>query len=197
MDVRLLGERFRDALAYAAELHRTQVRKGTDIPYVAHLLAVVAIVLEYGGDEEQAIAALLHDAVEDQGGDRVRQEIRAQFGDRVASIVDECTDTDEEPKPPWKARKQTYVAHLGSASEDALLVSMADKLHNTTAIVRDHRCVGATVFDRFQADPEEVAWYYSALLDAYEKRQPKGEASCLLAELRLAVGELVRVAAEA
>jgi (p)ppGpp synthase/HD superfamily hydrolase len=108
----MITDRFDQALVYASRLHRDQWRKGTQIPYVSHLLSVAALVIEHGGDEDQAIAALLHDAVEDQGGAPILDEIREQFGDRVAKIVNECTDAWEEPKPPWRARKESSLAKL-------------------------------------------------------------------------------------
>src|SRR6266853_3455026 len=125
-----LSRRFEAALLLATRLHATQTRKGGRIPYVSHLLGVASLALEHGGDEDVAIAALLHDAVEDQGGRPTLQTIRRMFGDRVATVVMECSDTDREPKPPWRERKERYLAHLPSASADALLVSIADKLHN-------------------------------------------------------------------
>lgn len=189
---RPLGDRFRQALEYAATLHENQARKGTDIPYIGHLIGVAAIVLEHGGDEDQAIAALLHDAIEDQGGDATRRQIRERFGDHVVAMVNDCTDAEVEPKPPWKERKLAYIAHIGSADKASLLVSMADKLHNSTAIVRDHRRVGADVFKRFSVGPEEVAWYYRALVEAFEGRELEGDARALLGELMLAVDELER-----
>ena len=132
-------EQFVSALDYAVRLHDGQMRKGTDIPYVSHLLAVAALVMESGGDQDETIAALLHDAVEDCGGRPVLNEIRSRFGDRVADIVDGCTDAYTEPKPPWKARKEQYLHHLEDASESILLVSNADKLHNARAILTDYR----------------------------------------------------------
>jgi GTP pyrophosphokinase len=188
-----LGQDFRDALAFAAEAHDGQGRKGTDIPYVAHLLAVTAIVLEHGGDEEQAIAALLHDAIEDQGGDRMRRTIRERFGERVTTMVD-CTDAEIIPKPPWKERKLAYLAHVPGADPDSLLISMADKLHNATAIARDVRCCGAKVFERFQGKRDGTLWYYRSLLEAFAARAPEGDAAKLLAELRHAVDDLELVA---
>jgi len=193
---RPLGERFREALDYAATLHQTQARKGTDIPYIAHLVAVAAIVLEHGGDEDQAIAALLHDAIEDQGGDATRQEIRRRFGERVVTMVNDCTDAEEEPKPAWKKRKLAYIDHIGSADKSSLLISMADKLHNSTAIVRDYRREGAQVFERFEPEREEVAWYYRSLVEAFDARGFEGDAKALLEELELAVGELERCVGE-
>ena len=199
MDARPLSKRFREALAFAAEAHEGQARKGTDIPYISHLLAVTCIVLEYGGDEEQAIAALLHDAIEDQGGEQMRQKIRERFGDRVTRMVDDCTDAEVVPKPQWKERKEAYLAHLPEAHADSLLVSMADKLHNSTAIVRDFRRHGASVFKRFKARPAGVAWYYRSLVEAYETRERDGDlgedAGALLQELRGAVEELDRAVA--
>ena len=193
---RPLCGRFRQALEYAATLHQGQARKGTDIPYTSHLLAVAAIVLEHGGDEDQAIAALLHDAVEDQGGETTRQEIRERFGDRVAAMVDDCTDADVQPKPEWKERKRAYIAHIESANEDSLLISMADKLHNAGAIGRDYRRLGAEVFERFNVGAQEVAWYYRSLVEAFEARQFENDAGALLNELKLAVNELERCVRE-
>lgn len=190
-----LSKDFREALAFAAEAHDGQGRKGTDIPYVAHLLAVTAIVLEHGGDEEQGIAALLHDAIEDQGGDRMRRKIRERFGERVTAMVDDCTDAEIIPKPPWKERKLAYLAHVPAARADSLLVSMADKLHNAGAIARDLRRDGASVFERFAGKRDGTLWYYRSLLDAFAARQPAGGAGKLLTELHHAVDELERVAA--
>ena len=136
----MLGERFDQALLYAGRLHARQVRKGTRIPYVAHLLAVTSIVLENGGDEDEAIAALLHDAVEDQGGASVRREIEARFGPRVAAIVEGCSDSQVVPKPPWRARKEAYIAHVQQASASVRLVSAA----SATPLARlntSRRCV--------------------------------------------------------
>lgn len=195
MDPRPLSDRFIQALEFATSAHEGQARKGSDIPYVAHLLGVTAIVLEHGGDEDQAIAALLHDAIEDQGGDSMRQQIRERFGGRVTTMVDDCTDADVQPKPPWKERKLAYVAHISEAHADSLLVSMADKLHNSTAILRDFQRIGPTVFERFSAGPEDTLWYYRSLVDAFDERGLEGEARALLEELRGIVGELERTVA--
>jgi len=199
MDARPLSGRFREALSFAAETHEGQGRKGTDTPYISHLLGVTDIVLEHGGDEEQAIAALLHDAIEDQGGEQMRQKIRERFGDRVTRMVDDCTDAEVIPKPPWKKRKEAYLAHVPKAHADSLLVSMADKLHNSTAIVRDFRRHGPTVFERFSAGPKDTAWYYRSLVKAYEARERDGvlgeDASALLQQLRGVVEELKRAVA--
>ena len=168
-----LGEAFSRALTFAADKHATQVRKGGDIPYLGHLLSVAALVIEAGGTE---IAALLHDAVEDaQNGDghAVLAEIRREFGAEVAGIVEECSDTAQKPKPPWKLRKQNYIRHVEHASDGAVLVSLADKLDNARAILRDLRQHGSALWQRFSVhDPEEHMWYYRSLLKEFEKRCP-------------------------
>jgi GTP pyrophosphokinase len=181
-----LSPRFVDALAYATEVHAGQSRKGTTVPYVAHVLGVCALVLEDGGDEDEAIAALLHDAVEDGGGLPVLDEIRRRFGERVADIVWACSDTDETPKPPWKERKARYVAHVRAAGPDARRVSCADKLHNARSILRDYRLEGERLWDRFNAPPEEQLWYYRALVEAFQQpgRTP------LVDELARVIGQL-------
>jgi (p)ppGpp synthase/HD superfamily hydrolase len=166
----LVTPRFRQALDYASVLHARQARKGTKVPYLSHLLAVCGLVLEDGGDEDEAIAALLHDAVEDQGGKPVLEEIRRRFGSKVAGIVAECTDTDEVPKPPWRKRKEEYLARLPEASPEALRVSCADKLHNLRSIVTDYRRIGERVFDRFSAGRDETLWYYRSLVGVYTAR---------------------------
>src|SRR5512135_3795118 len=157
------SRRFEDALVLAHQLHADQTRKGTTIPYISHLLAVTAIVIEYGGTEDEAIAALLHDAVEDAGGDPIRQMIRDRYGDNVLAIVEGCTDTDQTPKPPWRARKEDYLAHLSEASPSVLLVSLADKIHNAGSILRDLRSEGDSVWSRFNGGREGSLWYYRAL----------------------------------
>lgn len=161
-----MTKRFQDALAYAAQLHADQLRKGTTIPYLAHLLSVAAIVMEHGGTEDEAIAALLHDAIEDQGGDAARKEIRRRFGDSVVAIVDGCTDAEVLPKPPWRQRKEKYIAHLQDAPASVLLVSAADKLHNARAVLGDYRVVGEEVWSRFKGGKDVTLWYYRAMLDA-------------------------------
>lgn len=180
--------RLRRALSYAAGLHAYQERKGTDgTPYVAHLLGVCSLVLEAGGDEDQAIAALLHDAAEDQGGRQRLEDIREQFGDRVARIVESCTDTFESPKPEWRPRKEAYVSGLADETEDVLLVACADKLYNARAILRDYRRVGDQVFERFNAEKEETLWYYRLLADAFVESELD---SWLVDELRRTVNDL-------
>src|SRR6478672_7509499 len=126
----MLSERFTQALTFATQLHANQKRKGSGVPYIAHLLGTASLALEHGANEDEAIAALLHDAIEDQGGAPTREEIRRRFGDTVTAIVDGCTDADVTPKPPWRARKEAYIAHVASAAKSVLLVSSADKLHN-------------------------------------------------------------------
>lgn len=163
-----LTDRFADALGFAERLHRDQKRKGNDIPYVAHLLAVAATILEWGGDEDTAIAGLLHDAVEDQGGMATAGIIRDRYGDRVAELVLACTDSlapKTGPKAPWEERKRAHLAKLGKVDRDVALVTAADKLHNLTAMVRDVRTHGPQTLDRFAA-PGRLTWYYGAMAEA-------------------------------
>ena len=163
--------RYQEALVYAARLHRHQVRKGNNTPYIAHLLSVSSLVLEAGGDEDQAIAALLHDAVEDQGGAKTLAEIRLRFGVRVAKIVESCSDTDSMPKPPWQERKEHYIAHLQEASSDSRLVSLADKLHNARSILRDLIQDGNAVWEKFNGGKDGTLWYYQNLATAFGKKE--------------------------
>lgn len=181
-----LTERYEDALKYAFQLHRCQVRKGSGIPYVSHLLAVSALVMQDGGDEDQAIAGLLHDAVEDQGGQKTLDEIQRKFGERVAEIVLGCSDTLESPKPPWRERKEKYLAHLESASVEVRRVSQADKLHNASSILQDLHREGTGVWGRFKGGKEGTLWYFDELLRIFRKVQP----SPLVAELGLLVEEI-------
>ncbi|MCC7354709.1 MAG: HD domain-containing protein [Anaerolineae bacterium] len=185
----MLSPRFEEALVYAARLHAGQVRKGTPIPYVAHILAVAAIVLEYGGNEDEAIAALLHDAVEDQGGAATREEIRQHFGETVVQIVDGCTDAEAIPKPPWRPRKEAYLAHLWLAPPSVRLVSAADKLHNARAILADYRAIGDALWSRFSGGKEGTLWYYRSLVEVL--REP--ETTPLVEELARVVSELERL----
>jgi (p)ppGpp synthase/HD superfamily hydrolase len=168
----MLSTRFDDALVFAADLHRTQVRKGTDIPYLSHLMAVAALVLEHGGDEEQGIAGLLHDAAEDQGGVKTLDEIRLRFGEGVARVVADCTDSWVEPKPPWRARKEAYIAALPHKDRRSLLVSLADKAHNAKAILYDLRRVGAALWPRFSGGRDGTLWYYEALAATFRSALP-------------------------
>jgi (p)ppGpp synthase/HD superfamily hydrolase len=163
---------FDDALAFASGLHRAQVRKGTPIPYVAHLLGVCSLVIEHGGTEDQAIAALLHDAVEDQGGSPRLVEIRGRYGDVVAEIVADCTDAWTDPKPPWHERKEAYLATLRSKHPRSLLVSLADKVHNAEAIVRDHRLLGDDLWCRFKGGREGTIWNYRSLSAIFDEAMP-------------------------
>ena len=165
----LLSPRFENALTYASIVHAGHLRKTSQIPYLSHLLAVAALVLEYGGDEDEAIAALLHDAVEDAGGQPRLADIRQRFGERVAEIVWGCTDADTTPKPPWQARKETYINHLKHASRSTLLVSCCDKLHNSRTIVADLRIHGDEVWKKFAGKRDGSLWYYSALLAEYQR----------------------------
>jgi (p)ppGpp synthase/HD superfamily hydrolase len=171
-----LSERFDAALVLAHRIHRRQRRKGTEIPYIAHVLTVSALVLEHGGNEVQAIAALLHDAIEDAppelGVHEVRRQIREQFGDAVLAIVEHCSDTDVQPKPPWIERKASYLEHLAVAADEALLVSAADKLHNLRSLLRDHRVVGEALWDRFNKDAgrKGTLGYHRALVETFKAR---------------------------
>lgn len=165
----ILTRKFDEALAFAVDLHRGQSRKGTGVPYVSHLLSVTALVLEHGGTEEQAIAALLHDAVEDQGGRPTAESIRARFGDVVADIVEGCTDTDVSPKPPWRGRKEAYVARVRKELAHVRLVSAADKLHNARTMVTDLRIHGPALWKRFNAGRNETLWYLNALVEAFRE----------------------------
>jgi (p)ppGpp synthase/HD superfamily hydrolase len=166
----LLTERFQDALVFATRLHANQTRKGIKTPYVSHLLAVTSLVLENGGDEDEAIAALLHDAVEDQGGQTVLAEIKARFGSRVAQIVDGVSDTDKFPKPPWRDRKEAYLLHLQSSSPSERLVSLADKVQNARSILFDYRQFGESLWSRFRGGKEGTLWYYRSLAEIFQSQ---------------------------
>lgn len=166
----MLTGRFDEALTYASVIHRDQRRKGTDIPYLSHLLGTAAIALENGADEDQAIAALLHDAVEDQGGAARLHDIRIRFGNRVAEIVAHCTDTDIEPKPPWRNRKEAYIASLTTKPIASVAVSLADKTHNASAIVADLATQGDAVWARFTGGRDGSLWYYRSLVTVFQNR---------------------------
>lgn len=186
----MLTDRFAQAALYAIELHRTQTRKATAVPYVTHLFAVCSLVLEDEGTEDEAIAALLHDGPEDQGGPAVLEEIRDRFGEAVATIVAGLSDAMPglgEAKPPWRERKETYLRHLASAPASVLRVSLADKLHNARSIQVDLGIVGEGVWDRFNAARADQAWYYGRLLTLFGERLP---ASRNLPELARVLGEL-------
>jgi len=170
---------FERALVFATRLHASQVRKETDIPYISHLISVAGLVLENDGDRDQAIAALLHDSIEDSGMDypggvtALRERIAVDFGASVLAIVEGCTDAEVVPKPPWRQRKEQYVAHLESAPAEVLLVSCADKLHNARAIVADLRVMGPDLFERFSGKRDGTLWYYESLADVFGRRGPK------------------------
>ena len=187
---------FERALAFATRLHAPQTRKETDIPYISHLIAVAGLVLENGGDRDQAIAALLHDAIEDRGVDypggvpALRRDIEAEFGSTVLRIVEGCTDAETLPKPPWEERKRRYVAHLEHAPPEVLLVSCADKLHNARAIVADLRVMGPALFERFNGKRDGTLWYYEKLVAVFERRGPEH----LAAELRRTVDSMKALA---
>lgn len=185
-----LGERFEKALVYAARLHATQVQKGSGRPYVGHLLGVASLVIQYGGDEDQAIAALLHDAVEDQGGLPTLRAIRRKFGARVADIVAGCSDSFTTPKPPWRERKETYIAHVRHAPADVRLVSAADKLDNARTILADLRRIGDRVWLRFKGRKDGTLWYYREILGAFKD----AGRDALVEELGRAVAEMHRLA---
>ncbi|MEJ2557466.1 MAG: HD domain-containing protein [Anaerolineae bacterium] len=181
-----LSARFEEALILAVRWHAGQVRKETTIPYIAHLLGVASIVLEQGADEDEAIAALLHDAVEDQGGVVALGEIRRRFGDRVAEIVAGCTDAWTTPKPPWRERKEAYIAHLRQASASVRLVSAADKLHNARSILADYRAIGEALWSRFNGGKAGTLWYYRALVETLQAADP----TPLVEELDRVVSEI-------
>ena len=187
----MLTERYADALQLAWRLHDGQVRKGTLIPYISHLLGVSSLALEHGATEDEAIAALLHDAVEDAGGKPTLEMIRVHFGEAVAQIVDGCTDAYGEPKPPWRARKEAYIAHLATASPSVRLVSSSDKLHNARSILSDLRVLGPAVWTRFTARRDGTLWYYRSLVQAFGSHGR----TALVDELDLVVSEMERVAA--
>ena len=192
-----LTRQFDVALQFASALHHKQARKGTAIPYIAHLMSVCGLVLEVGGNEDQAIAALLHDAVEDQGGLPTLDTIRHLFGQRVAEIVESCSDStasDPKKKLPWRKRKKKYLAHLRKANEDTLIVAAADKLHNARAILSDYRALGnrrEELWRRFNAPKKDQLWYYDALVKTLrETRAPKA----LVTELERVVSKLTKEA---
>ena len=185
-----LGPRFRRAFLFAADKHAGQARKASTIPYIAHLMGVASLVLEFGGDEDMAIAALLHDVVEDCGGAPMQAEVRRRFGNRVAKIVAGCTDSDTTPKPAWRERKEIYIRHLKDADAETRLVSVADKLNNVRSILSDHRDVGEAIWARFHGGRDGTLWYYRTLLEEFLGRKPNR----LIREFQLAVRELEAIA---
>lgn len=181
-----LGPRFQSAFRFAAAKHAGQMRKASSIPYLAHLMGVASLVLEFGGDEDMAIAALLHDVVEDCGGEAMLKEVRRKFGARVAKIVDGCTDSYGDPRPPWRERKENYIQHLQHADAETRLVSAADKLNNVRSILADYRNIGEAIWARFNGGRDGTLWYYRTLLEEFQRCGP----SRLIGELELEVREL-------
>lgn len=186
-----LGRRFERALLFASKMHARQTKKGSGVPYIAHLLGVASLVLEAGGDEDLAIAALLHDVVEDCGGPPVLKQVGRRFGKRVAHIVDGCTDSYTDPKPPWRERKEQYLTKLRNEDDETRLVSAADKLYNARSILSDYRHLGETVWERFTGKREGTLWYYRALVQEFGQRAPNR----LAEELERVVVELEKLVA--
>jgi (p)ppGpp synthase/HD superfamily hydrolase len=178
------------AFVFAAEKHKGQTRKASSIPYIAHLMGVASLVLEAGGDEDLAIAALLHDVVEDCGGVPMLREVRRRFGARVAKVVDGCTDAYTDPKPPWRERKERYIARLRNEDKETRLVSAADKLNNVRSILSDYRAVGESIWSRFNGGREGTLWYYRTLRDEFRRSRPNR----ITQDLALAVSELESLA---
>jgi GTP pyrophosphokinase len=181
-----LCPRFRRAFIFASEKHDGQMRKASTIPYIAHLMGVASLVLEFGGDEDLAIAALLHDVVEDCGGMPMLADVKRRFGSRVAKIVEGCTDSFAEPKAPWRERKEIYLRHLMRADAETRLVSAADKLNNVRSILSDYRDVGELIWARFNGGRDGTLWYYRVLLEEFLRRKPNR----LIREFEMAVREL-------
>ena len=195
------SERFDAAVAFAHAVHKTQIRKGTGVPYITHVMAVGALVGGHGGSEDQVLGALLHDAIEDGVGDnpRVAEDLREAFGDDVLAIVEACSDTVVHPKPPWLERKQAYIDHVEEAdgSAPALLVTTADKLHNARSMVRDLHIVGLELFERFRATRDQTLWYYRTLADSLAAKQwPTPLQAALAHELSRTVDEMERLVEE-
>lgn len=163
----MLGRRFSDALVLAAELHASQCRKSSGVPYVSHVLAVASLVIEYGGDEDEAIAALLHDAAEDCGGEPTLARIAREFGDNVAAIVLGCSDTTTYPKPPWRTRKEAYLLHLARANRSVQLVAIADKLHNLRSTLREYAVQGEEFWEHFRSGRDGMLWYFGELVRVF------------------------------
>ena len=161
--------KYKKALDFAYKIHFDQNRKKTKIPYFTHLVSVSNNVIEDGGTTDEAIGGLLHDAVEDQGGLKTLKKIRKLFGNNVAKIVNECSDTIVVPKPPWLARKKKYISDIKKKGQSSMFVSLCDKLHNGTCIVNDHKRVGKKIWKRFTATPKQVAWYYESLYKEFSK----------------------------
>jgi len=192
-----LSIRFDHALLFAAQVHRNQGRKKSGVPYISHLLGVAAIVLDYGGDEDMGIAALLHDAAEDHGGKAMLAVISQMFGPRVAKIVDGCTDSygDEgKNKPKWYPRKLRYIRRMRHEDADTRFVSAADKLYNARAILRDVRQYGDSAFGSFSAPKAKVLWYYRSLVREYRAAGVTHQLKPLLDDYDRVVTELEHLA---
>jgi len=185
----ILSPKFEQALLYAATIHAGQTRKGSTIPFLAHLMGVASIALEHGADENQAIAALLHDAVERAGGQARLEDIRARFGEKVAEIVEGGTQPKGNPEPPWRARKAAFIAHLPRALDSVRLVAAADKLHNARTLLRDLRALGDSAWDRYSGGKEGMLWYYRCLVQAFKT----AGVNPLVEELEHVVAEIERL----
>jgi GTP pyrophosphokinase len=189
-----LTSRFRDALSYASQVHAHDTRKGTTVPYLAHLLSVCSLILTDGGSEDEAIAGLLHDTLEDHPELVRPAEIERRYGQRVLSLVEACTDTPPDyaggVKPPWRERKERYLAHLLETPAEDLRVTLADKLDNARSLLADYREVGEVVWARFNAGRAEQLWYYRTLVENLRRAGPPGR---LLGQLEECVAELERV----
>jgi len=183
------GKKLNEAFLFAARMHAAQKKKGTDVPYLFHVMGVASLVLEAGGDEEMAVAALLHDVVEDCGGVPMLKEVRRRFGRRVAHIVDGCTDAYTTPKPPWRERKEQYIARLRDEDDEVRLVSAADKLHNLRSILVDYRELGEPFWERFNGKREGTLWYYRALAREFLHRKPNR----ITSELARVLGQLAEL----
>jgi (p)ppGpp synthase/HD superfamily hydrolase len=188
----ILSARFSDALTYATDLHANQQRKISGAPYVGHLLSVASIVLQFGGNEDEAIGGLLHDAVEDQGGQAAADDIRRRFGDRVAELAVACSDTMVTPKPPWRQRKEAHVAHMRRADESVRLIVAADKLDNARSILADYRLHGEALWQHFRGAREGTLWYYRAMIEALGK---SGRVGRIVAEVEYVVEQLEQLVA--
>lgn len=189
----MLTTRFDEALVFASDLHRTQRRKGSGVPYISHLLQVAGITLEYGGDEDTAIAALLHDALEDQGGPETRTVIAERFGEHVARIVEGCSDSVRDgPKRPWRERKERHLARIPHESPEVRLVMAADKLHNIRSVIADYRRLGERLWAVFTAGREGTLWYYRAMTHALVTADPD---ALISRELQAAIADLERCVA--
>ena len=184
-----LGSRLQRAFRYAAKMHAGQTRKQTAVPYLSHLMAVTSLVLEAGGDEEMAIAALLHDVVEDCGGMPRLREIHRMFGKRVARIVEGCTDSFVNPKLEWKIRKGEYLKRLKHEDLETRLVSASDKLHNVRTVISDYRKDGESIWKRFNGGRDGTLWYYRALSHEFSRKK----ANRITLELAIAVADLDRI----